>query len=33
MYVVVTKQDIDAGTKVPRGTMIAVTFTDTTALD
>ena len=32
-YVVVTKQDIDAGTKVPRGTMIAVTFTDTTALD
>ena len=32
-YVLVTKQDIDAGTKVPRGTMIAVTFTDTTALD
>ena len=32
-YVVVTKQDIDAGTKVPRCTMIAVTFTDTTALD
>ena len=32
-YVVVTKQAIDAGTKVPRGTMIAATFTDTTALD
>ena len=32
-YGLVTKQDIDAGTKVPRGTMIAVTFPDTPALD